>query len=236
MSVKFSEDQQFLINQLSKTTDKMQNIDRIAGLLVKSMGDMEFNKKIRAEYPNDVGTMQSLSKFIYKTQDYEAVSSIHKKVEINKKLTENGLQVSEGEKLSVKEFAKLIKFADLSNAADNTDFNRKLSDISQKCTNQDFKNLYANISSSHLVVSDIKENIIESKNYKTNDISVENMNKSQAAKGKKPDLLHYDGAAAQLLLSDGYGHAAPLYVKNNPDFKTTETLKSHVLAKHTTSP
>ena len=236
MSVKFSEDQQFLIDQLSKNTDKMQNLDRVAGLLVKSMGDMEFNKKIRAEYPKDVGNIQSLSKFIYKTQDYEAVSSIHKKVQINKNLTENELQVSEAEKLSVKEFAKLIKFSDLSNAADNTDFNRKLEHINQKCTNQDFKNLYANISSSHSVVSDIKQSITESKTYKTNDISVENMNKSQAAKGKKPELFHYDGAAAQLLLSDGYGHAAPLYVKNNPDGKTTDTQKSHILAEHTTSP
>ena len=235
MSVKFSDDQQFLIDQLSKNTDKMQNIDRIAGLLVKSMGDMEFNKKIRAEYPKNVGNVQSLSKFIYKTQDYDAVSSIHKKVQINKNLTENGLQVSENEKLSVKEFAKLIKFSDLSNAADNTDFNRKLEHISQKCTNQDFKNLYTNISSSNDVVSDIKQSILESKTYKTNDISLENMNKSQAVKGKKPDLLHYDGAAAQLLLSDGYGHAAPLYVKTTPDGKTTETQKSHILAEHMTS-
>lgn len=236
MSVTFTDDERFLIEQLSKNTDKMRDIDRIAALLVKSMGDMEFNKKIRAEYPKDVGNIQSLSKFIYKTQDYEAVSSIHKKVQINKNLTENGLQVSEAEKLSVKEFAKLVKFSDLSNAADNTDFNRKLEHISQKCTNQDFKGLYSNISSSHAVVSDIKQNIIDSKNYKTNDISLENMNKSQAVKGKKPDLLHYDGAAAQLLLSDGYGHTAPLYVKNNPENKTAETQKSHILAEHTTSP
>lgn len=235
MPSQLSDDQNFLIQQLSKSTDKMQDIDRVAGLLVKSMGDMEFNKKIRAAYPNDIGTKQSLAKFIYKTQDYEAISSIDKKVQINKNLTENGLQVSDAEKLSVKEFAKLIKFADLSAEANNTDFNKKLEHISQKCTNQDFKNLYANISSSHSVTSEIKQNIIESKNYKTNDISVENMNKSQAAKGKKSELFHYDGAAAQLLLSDGYGHAAPLYVKTTPDGKTTETQKSHILAEHMTS-
>jgi hypothetical protein len=58
------------------------------------------------------------------------------------------------------------------------------------------------------------------------------MNKSKVAKGSKPSLVDYDGPLAQMLLSDGYGHAAPLYVKNNPDGKTAKTQKSHINAKY----
>lgn len=135
MPVTFTKDEQFLIEQLAKKPEEMQDIDRIAQLLVDNMGNMKFNKKLSEN--NNI----ELAKFIYKTQDYDSIESINRKVQINQDLKDEGLDIIEEEKLSLKEMGQIMRFSDLSSKGNNTDFNSKLAYISQNCTNQDFKDL-----------------------------------------------------------------------------------------------
>lgn len=224
MPVTFTDDEQFLIEQLAKTPEELEtleqkDIDRIAQLLVDNMGNMKFNKKLSRS--------SDLARFIYKTQDYDSIESINRKVQINKNLKGEGLDIVEEEKLSLKEIGRLMKFSDFSVKTYATDFNIILEYINKHCNNKAFKELYTNVELSQSALSDIKQSIIESKNYQTNDIALDNMNKSHAVTNKNPGLLHYNGPLAQMLLSDGYGHAAPLY-KNNFNNIPTQTKKSHM--------
>jgi hypothetical protein len=249
MSVKFSEDQQFLIDQLAKTPEEFKkldqkDLDRVAGLLVKHMGDMKFNKKLiayakdlkeqlKTDYNTQNYQLQSaemLAKFTYKTRNHEAIPSIHRKIQINKQLKKDGLDIVEEEKLSLKEMGKLIKLSDFSTNKNYNHFNEMLQHINLHSKNQDFKELYKNIALSHSAVLNIQQNIIESNKYKTNDISLENINKSRATYHNKVSLFDYDGPLAQILLSDGYGHAAPLYTEE--EHSKTKVKQSHIIRKY----
>ena len=250
MPVTFSDDEQFLIDQLAKTPEELaqldqKDLDHVAGLLVKHMGDMKFNKKLityakelEKQLETDDNTQNDqlyqsaviLAKFTYKTQDYEAIPSINRKIQINKQLKKDGLDIVEEEKLSLKEMGKLIKLSDFSTNKNYNHFNEMLQYINLHSKNQDFKELYKNIALSHSAVLNIQQNIIESNNYKTNDISLENINKSRATYHNKVSLFDYDGPLAQILLSDGYGHAAPLYTEE--EHSKTKVKQSHIIRKY----
>jgi hypothetical protein len=249
MPVTFTDDERFLIQQLAKTPDEFKklgqnDLDRVAELLVKHMGDMKFNKKLRAytkelekQLETDNNTQNDqlyqsavmLAKFIFKTKDYESISSISRKIQINKDLVKHNLDIVEEEKLSVKEFAQFIRFSDLNISIDNTNFKLQLEYINQKYNNKVFRELYHNISSSHSVVSDIKQNIIESKSYKTNDISIDVIKKKNTARDVAPPLTDLSGPIAQFLST--YGHVAPLYTIEGPNTKKI-TKESHVDSKN----
>lgn len=245
MPVTFTKDEQFLIEQLSWSLQsiKAQDIDPIAALLVTHMNDLKFNKKLikyvkELEKLDQTDAIQDaqlyssiiLAKFTYKTKGYESIQSIYRKIEINKNLKDKRLDIVEEEKLSLKEMGTLIQFANLSAERKANDLNKTLEYINQNCSNNAFKDLYKNISLSHSLVSDLQKEILKSQTYKTNDIAVDNINKSQATNSYEVALFDYDGPLAQLLLSDGYAHAAPLYVKEK-DSKT-KVKQSHITGKY----
>lgn len=246
MSVTFTDDERFLIDQLAKTPEEFKklnpkDLNRVAELLVKHVGDMKFNKKLR-KYAKELDQLETdddtqndklyklvvnLAKFTYKTQDYEAIESINKKIQINKQLAKQGLEIAEEEKLSLKEIGRVMKFSDFSIKAHDDKFNQALQYISQNSKNKDFEELYENISLSHATVLNIQQKIIKSSTYKTNDMSVVNINKDNIVKNNNPALFDTNGAIVNLFLS-GHRHTAPLYVKNTPRTNKLKTVQSHI--------
>lgn len=218
----FTEDEQFLINQMGKSDPtQIEDPERVAKLLASKIGDMEFNKKLKDDKREGA---KALKTFTYKTQDLDIVERSIKKVSLAEKLSNNGMDIANHEKISIKDLGYLYRFNTSMNSGNfGYVYEQVKKDGSRDL--QEYSKLYQNIENCSKTIAAIEQSALTNQYYKSGDIIVDQIKERRVLRNQKRGLMDFDGPIGEVLVSP-YGHVSTVYADEKRDL----LFKSHVIS------
>ena len=225
MPIKFSKEEQFLINALSKKPSEIQNLDDVAALLVKNIGNTDFSDRLYAQENsqwlpvNEEKGRLILERWAYKTPTAQEIESIATKIQIAQQLQKQGIELLPEEKISLLELKAISRFSlllgkkdrfreeDIDNNRVKDLFKGTLEQIYNKSTNKEFKELYDNMVICEQLAAELRRDISEHATYQEGDILIRDTQKSAIIED-----VAQAGTKLPSVQIFTYEEATPLYV------------------------
>lgn len=227
----YSEEELELITLLEKRDRNA--LDKIADIIAKKVGDMEFNAKLLSDntpalaaadpdnptaeeqqaidqFENSQGVKSFLAYFTFKTRDLDQFEAVAQKLQIAQKLEAQQLPISEDEKLTLSEYNKIFNLQSL-----DKKYGERLKMVAEGSQNHQFLEVYNSIKKSTDIASTIGSMALEAKNYKDGDLALYLSSKTKAVQGRQTWSGH-EGKLEEAFITK-YNHAAPIYIdRRNP--------------------
>jgi len=213
------------ISAIPELSEDSRSTDRVAELLIKNIGNKEFNKKLARHDSGDNHNEENATYFLYafthKTKDYDANKASVQKFDVAIKSQAQNQPLEEYEKLTLSEYGKVSTLASI-----HDKYQGLIGYIAEHSDNQDFKNASQTMSRASSMKKGLEKKALSTGQYKSGDLSMYLTPKTTAIKGKNSAWMGHEGKLEEAFLTK-YNHAAPLYV-NNMDPENPVVTKSDV--------